>query len=143
MKRNIDAARRRGTVIVCVLACLVIGSMLAATTMQAALQGRREVRLQRQLRQTELLCEAGVIRAAQQLTQSADYTGEEWRPALDIPAFFDAQVVITVDNIQDSPVLQITVVARLDSSSDNDGPMQRSHTFNTIASTPSHTENQP
>ena len=35
-----------------------------------------------QLRQTELLCEAGVFRAAKQFKKFPDYMGEQWRPDL-------------------------------------------------------------
>lgn len=143
MKRNrCYKAPRSGTIIVCVLTCLAICTALGALSIQSALQGRREVRLQRQLRQTELLCEAGVLRAMQQAACSDDYRVEQWRPELNNEPYFDAQVDIKVSTQDDSTTRAITVVARLDSSSDADGPMQRSHTFTYIATAPQNTENQ-
>lgn len=140
MKQSKCKSPRSGTLIVCVLACLAIGAALGALTIQAALQGRREARLQRQLRQTELLCEAGVLRAMQQAASSDNYEGEQWRPELNTEPYFDAQVDITVSRQDDSTTRVTTVVARLDSSSDADGPMQRSHTFTYTATAPQNTE---
>jgi hypothetical protein len=136
MMRFANVQQRQGTVIVCVLACLAIAAALSALMIQSALQGRREARLQCQLRQTELLCEAGVLRAVQQLKNSEGYEGEEWEPELNLPAYFDAHVHISVSQSNDTAPHEIAVVARLDSSNDNDGPMQRSHNFTYNASTP-------
>ena len=125
-------ARRRSrcaTVIVCVLACLVITSALIAATVQIVLRARRTVRLEHQLLQTELLCEAGVLRAAGQLKQSSAYAGETWTPALGQLPWDEASVDIRVKAEDDDPVQRVEVIARLGSEALGIAAMQRSHTF--------------
>ena len=130
-----------------VLACLLIGTVLISLSLQSALRGRREARLERQLAQTEWLCEGGAIRAVAALQKSADYQGETWQPKLRLEPFTDAVVDIKVarqslaniagevakektDESKIEPATSnawtILVVARLDSTTDIDGPMQRS-----------------
>ncbi len=126
---------RRGLILICVIACLVVSSALIALTIQSSLRGRRESRIQLQLRQTELLCEAGVSRAAKQLEKSPAYLGEQWRPDLGLDNYHDAVVEIKVIDVDlDSRELNhssksVTVIAKLDSYLDQDGPMQRTHRF--------------
>jgi type II secretory pathway pseudopilin PulG len=134
MKRHPREARE-GVVLVCVIACLVVAAALVALAVQSSLRGRREARLQLQLRQTELLCEAGVLRAAKQLETSDHYSGEQWLPELDLENYHDAAVAIEVtDGDQGTSPSQastknVVVIAKLDSYLDQDGPMQRTHKF--------------
>ncbi len=134
MKRNRSEARR-GLILICVIACLVVASALVALTVQSSLRGRREARLQLQLRQTELLCEAGVSRATKQFEISESYTGEQWRPELGLDNYHAAVVEIEVTELA-SDTLQsnqsskrVTVIAKLDSYWGQAGPMQRTHHF--------------
>lgn len=120
--------RPRGAAIVGVLACLLIGTVLIGLTVQTALRGRREARLERQLSQTEWLCEGGAVRAVSALRKSSDYEGETWQPKLELEPFRDAVVDIKV-NRTESNNWTIHVVAHLDSTIDFDGPMQRSLTL--------------
>ena len=126
---------RDGVILVCVIACLVVASVLVALAVQSSLRGRRESRLQLQLRQTELLCEAGVMRAAKQFQKSENFAGEQWRPDLGLENYHDAVVEIVVkDSAQEAtqskqPSKNVTVIAKLDSYLDQDGPMQRTHSF--------------
>lgn len=137
-------ASRKGTVVLVVLACLIITSALVTTTVQSALRGRIEARNARQLRQTELLCEAGVMRSVERLRQSADYQGETWKPKLNIPqgeeeASFERPIIeirVKVPS-NDGQERNIEVVAKLASKNNSHGPMQRSHTFTTTLSSPS------
>ena len=134
MKRHAREARE-GVVLVCVIACLVVASALVALAVQSSLRGRREARLQLQLRQTELLCEAGVLRAAKQLETSDLYTGEQWLPELDLENYHDAAVAIEVTEVDQgnlpsrASAKNVVVIAKLDSYLDQDGPMQRTHKF--------------
>lgn len=135
MKRT-ERSDRKGVILICVIACLAVSSVLVALAVQSSLRGRREARLQLQLRQTELLCEAGVMRAAKQFQNSASYSGEQWRPELNLENYHDAVVEILVSEseqvTEDSkPTLEknVTVIAKLDSYLDQDGPMQRTHRF--------------
>ncbi len=140
--------RRHGAVLVGVLACLLVATVITALTVQSALRGRREARLDRQLAQTEWLCEGGILRAVQELRKSPAYAGETWRPELAIEPFGDAVVEIQVESLaaqgkgpdgtgndksetaeQVADSWKIRIVARLDSTTDSDGPMQRSRTL--------------
>ena len=133
MIRN-RSANRKGAVLVCVIACLAVATVLIALSVQCALRSRREVRLQLQLRQTELLCEAGVMRAALKLRDDSAYTGEVWEPKLESENYHSASVKIDLQSLADASAadpqsLQVLVTAKLDSFLDSDGPMQRSHQF--------------
>ncbi len=126
---------RGGAILVCVIACLVVSSVLVALAVQSALHGRREARLQLQLRQTELLCEAGVMRAMTQLQRSGSYEGEQWHPDLNLENYHHASVEIAIksgaspESASEKVAKRVTVTARLDSNLDHDGPMQRTHQF--------------
>lgn len=121
---------RSGTVLICVLACLGIVIALVMTTMQSSLRGRREVRMQRQLIQTEFLCEAGVQRAVQQLKRSPEYKGEKWFPKLGSTSFGNAAIEIRIEPSQEVVnTLRAEVFATLADSAESNDRMQRSHTF--------------
>lgn len=144
--RRIKPASRQGAVLVCVIACLAVSTVLIALSVQAALRSRREVRLQLQLRQTELLCEAGVMRAALKLRDDSAYSGEVWTPAMKFENYHTAAIKIDIQPQTDSATenqnaVQVTVTAKLDSYLDNDGPMQRSHQFLFQKTEPTSTEN--
>jgi hypothetical protein len=129
------ASTRRGALVVCVLVCLLVAGTVVTATTRLALQSRREVRLNQQLRQTELLLDAGILRAARQLQTSADYKGETWRPTDAISRFDNAQVQIRVafDELEKDSHL-VTVVASLGVAVDNAQQKaasltRRSHSF--------------
>ena len=134
MKRT-ERSARKGVILICVIACLAVSTVLVALVVQSSLRGRREARLQLQLRQTELLCEAGVMRAAKQLENSESYLGEQWRPELNLENYHDAVVDIVVSENEQvteaskQPSKNVIVIAKLDSYLDQDGPMQRTHRF--------------
>lgn len=121
---------RSGSVLICVLACLGIVIVLVMTTIQSSLRGRREVRMQRQLLQTEFLCEAGVRRAVQQLKKSAEYKGETWLPKLGATSYEHAAIKIKIEPAkEDANSLRAEVVASIADSANSNNQMQRSHTF--------------
>ncbi len=121
---------RQGTVLICVLACLGVVIAFVLSTTQSSLRGRREVRMQRQLLQTELLCEAGMLRAKQQLHKSPDYVGEKWTPNLGETRFQYASIEIRIKpKSGGDKQTQAEVIASLASSEDSTDRMQRSHTF--------------
>ena len=139
-----NSKSRTGTVLICVLACLGVVIALIMSTVQSSLRGRHEVRLQRQLVQTELLCEAGVQRAVKKLTISPDYLGEKWMPKLGIPSFDLALIEIRTKASSDDPkTLGVEVVATLATSTESNDSMQRSHTFTIDPTTLSPTETKP
>ncbi len=134
MKRN-NSHPRRGVVLVCVIACLAVSTVLIALSIQSALRSRREARLHLQLRQTELLCEAGVLRATQKLRDDAAYTGEQWSPPLATDSYHSPSVLIEViaapanSDLGTQTNATVSITAKLDSHLDQDGPMQRSRHF--------------
>ncbi|MCY2986051.1 MAG: hypothetical protein NTY15_20670 [Planctomycetota bacterium] len=121
---------RRGTVLICVLACLGVVIALVLCTTQSSLRGRREVRMQSQLLQTDLLCDAGVLRAKQQFNQSPDYVGEKWTPNLGVTHFRYASLEIRIKPMSGGTnQAQAEVIASLASAEDSTDRMQRSHKF--------------
>ena len=141
---NKNPKSRSGTVLICVLACLGVVIALVMSTVQSSLRGRHEVRLQRQLVQTELLCEAGVQRAVKKLTISPDYHGEKWMPKLGITSFAFVLIEIRTKASSDDPrSLRVEVIATLATSTESNDSMQRSHTFTIDPTTLSATETKP
>ena len=127
---QLKSRSRSGTVLICVLACLGIVIALVMTTMQSSLRGRREVRMQRQLIQTEFLCEAGVQRAVQQLKKSPEYKGEKWFPKLGSTSYENAAIEIRIEpSMEVVNTLRAEVFATLADSADSNDRMQRTHTF--------------
>jgi type II secretory pathway component PulK len=124
---------RGGALLVCVLVCLLVACSLVTAMTSNALRFRRDVRLQHQMRQTELLLDAGVLRAARLLRASSDYQGESWRPDHAIERFGNPQIEIRVETI-DSDSRRVAVTAGL-GIADDDGQQQiasrtrRTHIF--------------
>lgn len=135
--------RSRGAVLFCVLACMAVVSGLLISMTKSSVEARREVRIRAQMRQTELLLDAGINRAATKLDQSPDYKGETWTPTDAIEKYENATVQITVSSDETKGVHRIKVIASLgadkESETSNFGRTQRQHTFN-ISINPSSTE---
>jgi hypothetical protein len=119
---------RRASILICVLVCLAVATALVVQTTLSALRARRDVRTQSQLRQTELLLEAGVERAAQQLGANADYTGEIWSLSpQSIPGCNLVQIEIKVTPLDGDWPRRVEVVAQTSAGGPN--VIQRSYTF--------------
>lgn len=105
---------RHGVLVICVLVCLLVAGTIVTATTHLALRSRRDVRLEQQMRQTELLLDAGILRAARQLKTSGEYDGETWRPTDAVSRFDNARVDIrvTVDE-QDKDFRHVEVIASL------------------------------
>ncbi len=117
---------RAGTILICVLACLAITTAMVTATLRSTLRDYREVRKERILRQTELVLEAGILRAREQLAANPEYEGETWQLSDSIvPGEIPATVEIAVDRAGDSP--RVGVTARLGVSPQI---IQRSFEFN-------------
>ena len=139
-----NSKTRSGTVLICVLVCLGVVIALIMSTIQFSLRGRREVRMQRQLVQTGLLCEAGVQRAMHQLKNSPAYKGEKWMPKLGIASFEYAAIEIRTEaSAEADQPLRVEVIATLAPSADSNDSMQRSHVFSFNPTTTSNTEQKP
>lgn len=99
---------RRGSLLICVFACMVVVGSLVALMVQDALSARREIKTRLQLQQTDRLLDAGILRATVRLGQDQNYQGETWQPKLTIAGReMPAAVTIAIDGEQ------TTVTARL------------------------------
>ena len=104
--------RRRGTILVVALVCLLIVMTLVALLLQGALRARRQLRAERDRRQAELLLAAGIERAALRLADEADYRGETWElPAEAIVGTGSGQVTISAAREAADRPWQVYVVA--------------------------------
>lgn len=104
--------RRRGAMLVVALACLAIVMAIIGAMLQGALRARRQLHVERDLRQVELLLEAGLDRAAFQLADDDDYAGETWQiPASDLLGHGDGEVVIVAERSGDADPWRVRVAA--------------------------------
>ena len=103
--------RRSGAVLVVALACMVVVMGVLGAMLQGALRCRRQMHLQRDLVQTELLVQAGIDRAAISALGNPNYRGETWilAPA-DIVAAGEGRVSIKITDQSDRG-RRVTVVA--------------------------------
>jgi hypothetical protein len=127
--RKLPCRRRQASILICVLVCLAVATALVVQTTHSALRARRDMRTERQLRQTELLLEAGVQRAAQRLAANVEYSGETWILSPEsIPGSSLARIEITVPSLDDGDwPRRVQVVAQLSAGGLN--AIQRSYTF--------------
>ena len=110
--RRRRASRRRGAMLVVALACLAIVMAIIGVMLQGALRARRQLHVERDLRQVELLLEAGIDRAAFQLASDGGYGGETWRiPASDLLGYGDGEVVIVAERSGDAAPWRVRVAA--------------------------------
>ena len=119
---------RQASILVCVLVAMAVAMALVVATVQSALQARREVRTQRDLRQMELVLEAGILRATRNLDSNADYGGETWTLSPSANTGFDSVRVEIEVTAQDGPEpRQVQAIARYPAT----GPtiIQRSYAF--------------
>jgi hypothetical protein len=79
------APHRPGAILVVALVCLLVVMSIVAGMIKGAIRERRQLHQYRDLRQTDLLVEAGADRAAARLAEDPEYRGETWRvPAEEI-----------------------------------------------------------
>ncbi|QDV47001.1 hypothetical protein Enr13x_69100 [Stieleria neptunia] len=100
--------RRRGTLMIGVLACLIVVGSLIGLIAKDAVSARRETRIRLQMHQSQRLLDAGILRAAIQSKRNPDYRGETWQPQLSF-ARRDAAATVTISVDDD----QTTVTAKL------------------------------
>lgn len=138
---RVQQRSRPGALLICVLVCLLVASAMVTATTRSALQARREIRHQQQMRQTLLLLDAGVLRAAGRVKTSDSYKGETWRPTEALGQDWNPSVEIRVSTIDDELNRhRVEVIASLgrpgDDRPNRPDAIRRSHTF-TINRTPS------
>jgi type II secretory pathway component PulK len=70
--------KRSGATLIVALVAVAIFTSLAATNIRFVLRHRQAVKSERNMIQTQLLCEAGCDRAASMFASNREYAGEVW-----------------------------------------------------------------
>jgi type II secretory pathway component PulJ len=119
---------RRGAILAVAMLCLLVVIGLLGSMLQNAVRSRRQLHSERDLRQTQLLLEAGLDRAAAAARRSSEYRGETWNiPAAEILGHGDGQVVIEAASGNDAASRQFKVTAEYPVGSELS--VRRSRTF--------------
>ncbi len=127
--------QRQGTVLVAALVCLLVIMGLLAAMLQGTLRNHRKLRLDRDLRQAELLLQAGCDRAAYQLTKEKEYKGETWDlPAAEITGKRDGRVTIEIQSGEGQAARTARVVAEY--PLDGETSIRRTRIFQIINNLP-------
>ena len=118
--------RRRGAVMVAALFCLLIVMAMIGTMLQGALRARRQLHTERNLRQAELLLQAGADRASFRLASEAGYQGETWAPPREATV---GRGQVTIEALRDSDTKpwRVHIVAEYPLGSERS--IRRSRTF--------------
>jgi type II secretory pathway component PulK len=120
--------QRRGAVLAVALVCLLVVVTILSGMLRNAVRARRQLHAERDLRQTQLLLEAGLDRAAAALRRSPEYRGETWNiPAKEILGQGDGQVVIETVAADAAAGRQVRVSAEYPAGSEVS--VRRSRTF--------------
>jgi hypothetical protein len=121
--------RRRGAVLVAALVCLLVVMAVLSSMLQGTLRARRQLHRERDLRQAELLLQAGVERAAFRFASEPGYRGETWSlPAVMITGSKAGRVMIEFSRESDEQPWRVDVAAEYPAG--NEASIRRSHTFN-------------
>jgi type II secretory pathway component PulJ len=111
-----------------------VATTIMSLSTVSAIRARRSIQKSHQLRQTQYLLDAGVLRCARQLQASPEYRGETWHPDLESLERFNPEVVIAAEETEQLGVLQVTVVAQMGNPGTDAGPLnhlktKRTHQF--------------
>jgi type II secretory pathway component PulK len=103
---------RTGAVLVAALVCLLVIMAIIGTMLRRTLLDYRRLHTERDLRQTELLLEAGIARAATRLTADPNYRNETWNLPTDaVTNSGEARVTIALSPIAGRQSLNASVTA--------------------------------
>jgi hypothetical protein len=110
--RRRHRSRHSGVILFIALISLLIVMAILGQMLRTSLQAQRQLHPERDLRQTELLLQAGADRAAYRLANQADYRGETWRlPAASIVGAGDGEVTIAASRDSDQQPWHVHVIA--------------------------------
>ncbi len=127
-----QSSSRRGAVLIVAVACLSIATAIAIAGVRHALMARRQARSDQQLRQTELLLDAGLRRAIKALSADPNYQGERWDLDPTLTGFagtFEAANVEIKAVAQDAGQRVVEVIAVIGPASNPAYQTKRSHRF--------------
>jgi hypothetical protein len=88
---------RSGATLIVALVAVAIFTSLAATNIRSVLRHRQAVKSERNMIQTQLLCEAGCDRAASMFASNREYAGEVWLDLQDPSAGLVTKVDIRME----------------------------------------------
>jgi hypothetical protein len=124
----VRAERRRGFAVVTALVCLLIVVSIMGSMIQGAIRARRQMHVERDRRQSEMLLFAGATRAMSRLESEPTYVGDVWQlPADAIVGNGAGRVTCEISRIAGDGLRQLRVVAEY--PVDRDFPIRRSQSF--------------
>ena len=106
------ANRKSGAVLVAALVCMAVVMGIVGGMLHGALRARRQLHVERDMRQVELLLNAGIDRAALKLAADQTYAGETWTvPATELLGNGAGEVVIEAMRARGETQWQVQVAA--------------------------------
>jgi type II secretory pathway pseudopilin PulG len=110
---------RRGSILVAALVCLAIIMAMLGGMLVAAMSANRQLRTERDLRQCELLLQAGADRAAYRLATERTYRGEKWTVSANtLPGTAAGEVTIELSPGAEENSQQLTITAEYPAGSE-------------------------
>lgn len=120
--------RPKGTVLIAALVCLVIVMAVIGSMLTGTLRARRQLHVERNRRQAELLLQAGLERARFKAAKDDAYRGETWQlPAEQVLGSGEGVVTISSSREADDQPRRYLVAAEYPAGSPLS--IRRSHTF--------------
>lgn len=121
-------ARHRGFAVVAALTCLLIVVSIVGSMVQGAIRARRQMHVERDRRQSEMLIVAGAERAMSRLGSDPEYVGDVWElPSEKIVGNGAGRVTCEISPLAGDGSRQLRVVAEY--PTDRDFPIRRSQSF--------------
>lgn len=115
-RRSTSKLSRQGVLLIAVLICMAVVIAIIGVMFSSSLRTRRQLHSERDLRQVELLLDAGLRRAVARIAADESYLGETWRlPADQLLQHGAAEVTITAapaNDSADSASTEVTIAAR-------------------------------
>jgi type II secretory pathway component PulK len=103
---------RSGAVMVAALICLTLTIVLLGTLLKTATTQRKQTRWETYRLQTDWLAESAIERAAQRLSEDAEYSGETWNIATEnLGGRHSATIQIEVETSNDNSSVRTVIVA--------------------------------
>jgi|JI9StandDraft_2_1071091.scaffolds.fasta_scaffold06059_2 hypothetical protein len=117
-KSNRRLMSRRGAAsLICTMTAAVVFLGIAGVAVRSSLRARQERKVERDLLQLEFLCDAGVMRAQEQIAKSADYVGETWLDSDSLHSHGHWKVRITLADVplstENNTERTLTVIAEI------------------------------
>ncbi len=110
--RHSVAVGRTGAVLVAALVCLLVIMAMIGMMLRRTLREQQQLHAERDLRQTKLLLQAGIARAAVRLAADPNYRHETWNlPPDAVMNSGEGRVTISLSPLSEPHFLTATVIA--------------------------------